>query len=107
VVEFEDEVSDGVVALLDEVLVGLPTSARLIDPVDCDCGSLVEGVVAGELPVDELVRGGALEEVDGDVPDELEEDVEGLEGDVGGYLPEVRSDGFEPDVDGFELEVEG
>jgi hypothetical protein len=31
-VELEDEVSDGVLALLDEVLVELPASARLIDP---------------------------------------------------------------------------
>jgi hypothetical protein len=106
-VEFEDEVSDGILALLDEVLVELPASARLIDPVDFDCESLVEGVVAAELPVDELVRGGALEEFDGDVPGELGEDVEGLEGDVDGYLPEDGPDGFEPDVDGFELEVEG
>jgi hypothetical protein len=96
-------VSDGVVALLDEVLVGLPTSARLIAPVDFDCGSLV----AAELPVDEFGRGGELEEVDGDVPDELEEDVEGLEGDRDGYWPEDGLDGLGPDADGFELEVDG
>jgi hypothetical protein len=106
-VEFEEEVSEGVVALLDEVLVGLPTSARLIDPVDFDCGSLVEGVVVADLPVDALVRGGALEEADGDGFDEFEEDVEGIEGDVDRYWPEEGPDGFEPDVDGFELEVEG
>jgi hypothetical protein len=106
-VEFEDEVSDGVLALLDAALVELPASARLIDPEDFDRESLVEGDVAAELPVDELVRGGALEEFDGDVPDVLEEDVEGLEGDVDGYLPEDGPDGIDPDVDGFELDLEG
>jgi hypothetical protein len=98
-------VSDGGLVPLDEVLLESPASARLIDPGDLDCESLVEGTVADEVSVDELVRGGTAEELYGGVPEELEEDVEEPGADVDGYLPGAGPEGFEPDVDGFELEV--